>query len=75
MPAESKAQRGLMSLALSVKRGETKLEDVPERIRGQVARIAKTMSLAQLEDFAGTKEKGLPRHKGQRTATRRVRSA
>ena len=70
MPAESKAQHGLMGLALSVKRGQTKLSEVPQRIRDKVARLSRTMSEKQLEEYTSTPTSGLPRHAGQR-----VRSA
>lgn len=52
MPAESEAQRRLMCVALSIKRGETKASYSKE-----AARLAKEMSEAQLAEFCGSKVK------------------
>ncbi len=65
MPAESniqekavsKQQQKIMGLALSVKRGDTPKSKVTK----QVQKMAKEMSKKELEDFASTKHKGLPK--------------
>jgi len=55
MPAVSKAQRRLFALALQYKKGELKDADVSDAVKD----LAK-MPIGDLEDFAYTKEKGLP---------------
>jgi hypothetical protein len=55
----SKQQQKIMGLALSVKRGDTKKSEVSKKVKD----IAKKMSEKDLEDFAGTKHKGLPKKK------------
>ena len=52
--AVSVAQQRLMGAALAYKRGEVK--DVPDEVK----KVADSMSLKDLEDFAKTKHKGLP---------------
>lgn len=47
MPARSKAQQKLMGIALGIKRGE-----VPPGYSPEAARLARTMSEPDLEDFA-----------------------
>ena len=59
MPAMSKAQQKAAGAALSAKRGETKKSELKGASRG----MEKSMSEKQLEDFAGTKRKGLPEKK------------
>ena len=54
MPAESKAQRRFMAM----------VEHNPDASPA-VAQAAKGMSKEQAHDFAATKEKGLPMHKGK----------
>lgn len=56
MPAVSISQQQLMGMALCYKRGEC--DDVPEEVK----KLAKTMTLKQLQDFAKTKHTGLPKH-------------
>jgi len=63
MPAVSKAQRRLMGMAYCLKRGECRLADFPKSIRNEVRRLANSMTLQQLRDFAKTREKALPRKK------------
>ena len=47
MPSKSKKQEKLFGIALSIKRGET-----PASYSSDAARIAKTMTLKQITDFA-----------------------
>lgn len=63
MPATSKAQRRLMAMALAYKRHEKKLSEFPAGVRDEIRKIARSMTIKQLEDFAKTKEKGLPKRK------------
>jgi hypothetical protein len=70
MPAKSKAQHGIMGMALAYKRGDMKESDLPERIRNKVKQIAASMSDKELTEFTRTKKAKLPKHK-----TRKVRSA
>jgi hypothetical protein len=55
--AESKQQQKFMGLALSVKRGDTPKGEVSKDVKD----VAKKMSEKDLEDFASTKHKGLPK--------------
>jgi hypothetical protein len=55
--AESKQQQKFMGLALSVKRGDTPKSKVSKDVKD----VAKKMSEKDLEDFASTKHKGLPK--------------
>lgn len=59
MPATSVAQRRLMAIALKIKKGEIKYKDASPAAQ----KLSRTMSTKQLEDFAKTKEKGLPMKK------------
>lgn len=61
MPSISKAQQKAAGAALSAKRGDTKVKD----LKGASKSMYKSMSETQLEDFAETKRKGLPEHKGE----------
>ena len=54
MPASSQAQQKLMGAALAAKRGA-------KPISKKVADISKSMSTKELEKYAGTKHKGLPK--------------
>lgn len=60
MPSTSKAQQKAAGAALSAKRGDTKVKD----LQGASKSMYKSMSEKQLEEFAETKRKGLPEHKG-----------
>lgn len=62
MPATSKAQQKAAGSALSAKRGETRVKD----LKGASKSMYKSMSEAELEEFAETKHKGLPEKKGTR---------
>ena len=55
----SKQQQKIMGLALSVKRGDTPKSKVTKKVKD----MAKKMSEKDLEDFASTKHKGLPKTK------------
>lgn len=57
MPAQSQQQQKLFGLALSVKRGETPRSEVSD----DVLDIVDKMSEKDIEDFAGTEHKGLPK--------------
>ena len=61
MPATSKAQQKAAGAAASAKRGDTKVKD----LKGASKSMYKSMSENQLEEFAETKRKGLPEHKGK----------
>ncbi len=57
MPAQSQQQQKLFGLALAVKRGEVPASEVSDEVRDIVDR----MSEKDIEDFAGTSHKGLPK--------------
>jgi hypothetical protein len=57
MPAQSKAQQKAAGAALSAKRGETP----KSKLKGASRQMVESMSEKQLEEFASTKRKGLPR--------------
>jgi len=61
MPATSKAQQKAAGAALSAKRGDTRVKD----LKGASKSMYKSMSETQLEEFAETRRKGLPEHKGE----------
>lgn len=60
MPAKSKAQQKAAGAALSAKRGETRVSE----LKGASRSMYESMSEEQLEEFAGTKHRGKPEHKG-----------
>jgi len=60
MPAKSKAQQKAAGAALSAKRGETP----KSKLKGASKQMEASMTEQQLEDYAHTKRKGLPGHKG-----------
>jgi hypothetical protein len=70
MPAESQAQQSAMAVALAAKRG--KLD--PDKLKGAAKHLYKTMSASELEEYASTKRKGLPPHKGARRPSRMRKS-
>jgi hypothetical protein len=55
--AESKAQQQLMAMAYRYKKDTKSMPDASE----QVKKLAKSMTLKQLRDYAATKHKGLPK--------------
>jgi hypothetical protein len=61
MPAKSKKQQMAAGAALSAKRGQRPMSS----LKGASRQMARSMSGKQLEEFAHTERKGLPRKKGQ----------
>ena len=62
MPAKSKAQQSVFAMALAARRG-----DIPvESLRGAAKHLYndKTLSRADLKEYAKTRKKELPKHKG-----------
>ncbi|MCB5426111.1 DUF3008 family protein [Altererythrobacter sp. CC-YST694] len=59
MPAQSKKQQMAAGAALSAKRGEAKKSS----LKGASTEMYESMSEKELEDFASTKRKGLPKKK------------
>jgi hypothetical protein len=60
MPAKSKRQQMAAGAALSAKRGERPIAS----LKGASREMVDSMSEKQLEEFAHTKRKSLPRKKG-----------
>lgn len=58
-PAKSKAQQQAAGAALSAKEGKRS----PSSLRGAARDMYDSMTKTQLRHFAGTKTKGLPKHK------------
>lgn len=77
MPAKSKAQHGIMGMALAYKRGKMKESDLPARVKNKIKQIAASMSEDQLKEYTSTGTRGLPKRldKGQKSRVRKVRSA
>jgi len=61
MPAKSKKQQMAAGAALAAKRGERPISS----LKGASREMVDSMSEKQLEEFARTKRKGLPRKKQQ----------
>lgn len=61
MPSVSQQQQKLFGLALAFKRGEVASSEVSDEVKA----IADRMSEKDIEDFAATKHKGLPKMKEQ----------
>ena len=59
MPARSKAQQMAAGAALAAKRGEIAVSE----LKGAAREMYESMTEQQLEEFAATKRKGLPRKK------------
>lgn len=57
-----------MGMALAVKRGQMKSTAIPSRAKDRVLRLARTMTEAQLVDYAASKAARLPRYAGGRRA-------
>ena len=57
MPAVSKQQQKFMGLVLAYKRGEIPASKVSKNVK----QVAASMSEKELEKYAGTKHKGLPK--------------
>jgi hypothetical protein len=62
MPAKSKKQQMAAGAALAAKRGEIK----KSKLKGASKQMAKSMTKKQLEEFASTKRKNLPRKKSSK---------
>jgi len=62
MPAKSKKQQMAAGAALAAKRGEIK----KSKLKGASKQMAKSMTKKQLEEFASTKRKKLPRKKSSK---------
>lgn len=56
-PAKSKSQQQAAGAALSAKRGKVKVSS----LKGAAKSMYLSMTEAQLEEYAGTKAKGLPK--------------
>jgi len=65
MPALSQQQQKLMGLALAYKRGKVPSSKVSKSVKD----LAKSMSEKELEKYAGTKHKGLPKKVGKNKST------
>ena len=65
MPSKSQAQQKLMGLALAVKRGQIPASKVNKSIQ----QLAKSMTEKDIEKFAATKHKGLPKKVGESKST------
>lgn len=63
MPATSQQQQKIMGLALAYKRGKVPASKVSDEVKN----IAKSMSEKELEKYAGTSHKGLPKKVGENT--------
>jgi len=57
MPAKSKAQQQAAGMALAAHRGDMKVSE----LRGAAKNMYINMTVEELEDFAGTKTKSLPK--------------
>jgi hypothetical protein len=68
MPAESKAQQSAAGMALAVKKGKLKKED----LRGAAKHMYESLTTKQLEEYAATPAKRLPKKTGRRTHYRRA---
>jgi len=55
-----------MAMSYLYKKGEKKLSDFPPSVRDEIKKIASSMTLKQLRDFAKTPEKKLPVEKRRR---------
>ena len=75
MPPKSEAQQGLFGMALAVKKGDTKLTDLPEKVRKKVATLAESISADTAKDFASGPVAQHRRSKGRPTRMRNARSA
>ena len=59
MPAKSKAQRSAAGMALAAKRGGISVT----KLKGAAREMYDSMTVSQLEEYAGTKTKKLPKKK------------
>ncbi len=65
MPAVSQAQQALMGQAYAIKKGDLKPEDLNPKYKDQIVDLADGMTLKQLEDYAKTAKKDLPKKVGE----------
>jgi hypothetical protein len=65
MPSLSQQQQKLMGLALAYKRGKVSSSDVSKTVK----QLANSMSEKELEKYAATKHKGLPKKVGESKST------
>jgi hypothetical protein len=65
MPSLSQQQQKLMGLALAYKRGKVSSSDVSKTVK----QLANSMSEKELEKYASTKHKGLPKKVGETKST------
>jgi hypothetical protein len=66
MPSKSKSQQKFMGLVRAVQKG-----DVPKsKVSKAVKDVASTMSVKDVDDFASTKTKGLPKKVKKETKVR-----
>ena len=64
MPAISKNQQKLMSIAYEYKIGRIKSSDLDPKFANKIKNLAKSMSIEQLRDFAKTRMVKLLKRKG-----------
>lgn len=60
MPAQSKSQQRLMAQAYAYRTGKLKPSEMNPIYKDEILKVAKSMSIKELEKFASTKTKGLP---------------
>ena len=60
MPSTSKSQQRLMGQAYALKNGDIKVEDLNPEYKDEIVKLADSMSLKELKDFAETSHEGLP---------------
>ncbi len=60
MPAVSQAQQKLMGQAYALKKGDMKASEINPEYADQIQKLADSMSLDQLKDYAETKREDLP---------------
>lgn len=75
MPAVSKSQQRLMALALQVKQGDMSKDDFDSKsLYKKVKKLADSMSIEDLEDYAETKHKNLPDKKEEHVLRKYIRT-
>ena len=62
MPSVSRAQQRAAILALLAKRGKIN----PARLKGAALQMYRSMTIEQLEEYAHTRRKNLPKHVSRR---------
>lgn len=71
MPAKSKAQQSAAGMALAAKKGKMKVSE----LKGAAKDMYDSMSKKELEDFAKTKRKGLPKKKKNEALNMKVQES